>query len=89
MIHWLTRSDALNRFWKRFVDYAKIAVCVVLIVFLFQTIVSGAGAPLPGDLLFRAGIPLSLRLEARPALRWRMRCATSGAAASAGCINPR
>lgn len=62
MMQWLRRSDALMRFWKRFVDYAKIAICVVLIVFLFQTIVSGAGAPRVDDLLFRAGILLVIAL---------------------------
>lgn len=62
MIHCLKRSDTLNRLWKRFVDYAKIAVCVVLIVFLFQTIVSGAGAPHVGDLLIRAGILLAIAI---------------------------
>ena len=54
------RSNALHRFWKRFIDYAKVGVCVMLIVFLFQTIASGIGAPDVMGLLFRAGLLLGI-----------------------------
>jgi uncharacterized RDD family membrane protein YckC len=54
------RSNVLRRFWKRFVDYAKVGVCVMLVVFLFQTIALGAGAPDVKNLLFRAGMLLGV-----------------------------
>ena len=54
------RSNALHRFWKRFVDYAKVGVCIMLVVFLFQTIVQGGAAPDVLGLLFRGGLLLGI-----------------------------
>jgi len=33
----------LSRLWKRFVDYAKVGICIALLIFLLQTIAGVGG----------------------------------------------
>jgi len=55
--------NGLSRFWARFVQYTKVGICLALILFLFQSIVSGlGGTPRLEDILFRAGFLLILVL---------------------------
>lgn len=37
------KSGVLGRLWKRFVDYAKVGICLALIIFLLQTIAGVGG----------------------------------------------
>ena len=60
MSNWLKRSDALDRFWRRFVDYTKVGICLALILFLFQTIAGGPGAVSVIGLAIRGGILLAI-----------------------------
>lgn len=62
MTTWVKPPDRLQRFWKRFLDYAKVGVCIALILFLFQNITFGAGVPDVMNLLSRAGILLAVAI---------------------------
>jgi uncharacterized RDD family membrane protein YckC len=53
--------NRLNRFWKRFVDYAKVGICLMLIVFLFQTIAGGSAVSVI-SLAIRGGILLAIAI---------------------------
>jgi hypothetical protein len=52
--------NGLNWFWKRFVLYAKVGICLALILFLIQTITGGLGATKLVSLGIRAGMLLAL-----------------------------
>ncbi|HUO93233.1 MAG TPA: hypothetical protein VMU22_09940 [Rhizomicrobium sp.] len=54
--------SGLSRFSKRFVNYAKVGICLALILFLVQSVASGLGAPSVLSLAFRAGILLVLAI---------------------------
>jgi hypothetical protein len=60
---WLGRFGVLSRFWRRFVEYAKVGLCLALIIFLFQIIAAGHGGfsavSVSYSALFLVGIALA------------------------------